>query len=261
MKIYDQHLHTFLSSDAHESFESYLQLAEEQGMTHFVSTEHLDLSCLSLGMDDVYDMAAQEAILVQLQNKYSLKLLKGVELGYKFSRIKDIEHIVAQGNFDVVIMSVHESEESECTGPLFLQDRSANMVYEAYLDLYIDMLRNVDCYDIVGHIDYLLRYIPRVDIAQHEEKLRYLLKLIIEKDKCLEYNTRFLYFLHDSTYLECIFTLYHELGGRKVSLGSDAHTKQRYCASFEEALEMLKRIGFTHITTFQKRKESPVRII
>ncbi len=260
MIIYDQHLHTFLSSDSEEKFENYLQKAQELKLTHFVSTEHLDLSCIALGKDDMPNLSLQKSISESLQQKYPIQILRGIEIGYKFSRLKDIEHIVNTQDFDVIIMSVHEDEYADCVSSAFLRHKNSDEAYAAYLDLYIHMLNNCSCYDIVGHIDFILRYIEPVNLEKHKHKLSVLFKLIIAKSKCLEYNTRFLYRHNESHNLEYLFSLYYMCGGKKVSLGSDAHSAQDYLASFDEAIQMLKHIGFSHISTYQKRKETPIAI-
>ncbi len=260
MNIYDQHLHSFLSCDSTENFEEYLKIAQRQGAKYFISTEHLDLSSLYLGKDDIFDLEMQEKLRETLQKKYSVKILKGVEMGYKFSRIKEMEAIVNNNNFDLVILSVHETETVECALADFHGKLSPHMAYENYLELYIDMLENCDFFDVVGHIDFLLRFIDRINIEENKNTLTKLLKLVISKDKCLEFNTKFIYQQKDSSYLEYIFSLYFSLGGRKVSLGSDAHSIEYYRASFNEAIEILKKIGFTHISHFQKRKEIAIEI-
>ncbi len=255
MTIYDQHVHTFLSHDSIEQFENYLAIAEERGISHFVTTEHLDLSCQQQKKDVFVDVKKQERIIGELQKKYNVKILKGVEMGYKFSRINDMEKIINDNNYDVVVMSVHEDELHDCASQAFQKNRSADDVYSSYLDLYINMLENFSSFDIVGHIDYLLRYIDNITIENHEKKLSILLRLVIAKKKALEFNTRFLYQHNDDKYLKFIFQLYYELGGRKLSLGSDAHTSDVYFAGFEEAIDILKGIGFSHITGFQHNKE------
>ncbi len=261
MKIYDQHLHTFLSSDSSERFENYIEKAQAKGITHFVTTEHFDLSSLYLGMDDIFDMDLQEELTKKLQYKYhNIQFLKGVEVGYKLSKIAEIEDTIHKRDFDVVIMSVHETETAECSTPDFYNLLSPDEAYDKFLNIYIEMLQKIDCYDIVGHIDFILRYIDKVHIEKHENKLKNLFQLIIAKNKSLEFNTRFLYRHNDSSYLVHLFRLYYKCGGRKVSLGSDAHTNYDFMASFEEAIQILKEIGFTHISHYQKRREISIAI-
>ena len=41
---------------------------------------------------------------------------------------------------------------------------------------------------------------------------------------------------------------YYQLGGRKISFGSDAHGPDRIAEKWDEVVAMLKNIGFTYIT-------------
>ncbi len=260
MTIYDQHVHTSLSYDCSELFENYLDIAVQNGYSHFVTTEHLDLSCCLTGKDMLVDFSRQNSKLEELQSKYAINILKGVEMGYKFSRIHAMQNILEKENFDVVIMAVHEDELADCTTQGFLYGKSPDEAYDRYLDLYLCQLTHCDCYDIVGHIDYLLRYIEKVDIEKHKEKLRMLLQLVIEKEKSLEFNTRFLYQHKNSAYLSYIFQLYHKLGGRKISLGSDSHTYNTFAGEFSEAVNILKSIGFIHNYAYIKRQENTISL-
>ncbi len=260
MKLYDQHLHTYFSSDSNEKFENYFNLVIERGVTHFVSTEHMDLSCSFLGYDDTPNLGKFADILKQYAKIYDFTILKGIEIGYKFSRLKDIERIVESENFDVVIMSVHGCEDANCARSSFWNKKTADEAYSSYLDLYEHFLTHCSCFDIVGHVDFLLRYIDPVDMEKHEGQLTHVLNLVIKNEKCLEFNTRFLYFLNDDSYLKYIFTLYHKLGGYRVSLGSDAHSARYYMAGFDEAIALLKDIGFKHITAYVGRKEMHIAI-
>ncbi len=255
MKIYDQHVHSSLSFDSEESFENYLLRAQNLKLTHFVTTEHVDLSCAFFGKDVLVDFAQQDQMIAQAQKSVDIQILKGVEFGYKSARIKDMESIVQENNFDVVLMSVHEDAQADCATQGFLANRTPSEAYGAYLDLYIEMLSSCTCYDIVGHIDYLLRYIDRISLVEHRGTLIRLLELVIAQEKSLECNTRFLYDQSEGHYLSFIFELYYAVGGRKVSLGSDAHTAVAFFGGFDKAIEMLKKIGFRHICTYQQRQE------
>ncbi|MBR4950903.1 MAG: histidinol phosphate phosphatase, partial [Clostridia bacterium] len=54
---------------------------------------------------------------------------------------------------------------------------------------------------------------------------------------------------------EDLLRFYFELGGRDISLGSDAHRADHMGLRFKETAEMLKNIGFTHYTHFKNRKK------
>ncbi len=261
MKIYDQHVHTLLSYDSRESLESYIDIILKEGIDTIVTTEHMDLGCASMhDMDIIPDFVMQDEIIKSLSKKYNIDILKGIEVGYKKSRKEDSDKIIKEQSFDVVLMSVHEDEGDASSEQNLLYNLPAEKAYAKYIELYTDMLIECDDFDIVAHIDYLLRYIGRVDISNHEHALKKLMKLIIAKKKALEFNTRFIYKYNNTSYLEYLFTLYYELGGRRVSLGSDCHSKDTYKAGFDTAIALLKKIGFTELCLYKKRKEFRVGI-
>jgi len=48
--------------------------------------------------------------------------------------------------------------------------------------------------------------------------------------------------------------MYYELGGRIITLGSDAHKAEGIGTKFAFIKKELKKIGFTKATYFEKRK-------
>ncbi len=255
MQIYDQHLHTFLSHDSTESFENYLEIAQKKGISHFVSTEHIDFATCSTGENQFYDQAKQDKIIRTFQKKYPIKLLKGVEIGYKFSYLSQIEELADKGDYDIVILSVHEEDEQDCRNFADLSRVDGELAFGTFLDLYLSAVTHCSSFDALGHIDFLLRYIGKISIEKYEGKLIQIFEILIKKKKALEFNTRFLYQLNDSSYLVYLFQLYYKLGGRKITIGSDAHACHAYLGGFDEARKILKDIGFTHCSLFQKHKE------
>ena len=103
-------------------------------------------------------------------------------------------------------------------------------------------------YEIVGHIGYAVRYAPYADkelrYAEFAEEIDKILLEIIRRNKILEINSS----MKDAlciTPLE-IFKRYFELGGRLVSIASDAHDTGRICDKRAQLVDALKQIGFTH---------------
>jgi histidinol-phosphatase (PHP family) len=72
--------------------------------------------------------------------------------------------------------------------------------------------------------------------------------------KGIELNTSsWKYGLPDTQPSRDILRLYKDLGGRIITVGSDAHTSARMGDHLEEAYRILRdEIGFTHICTFDK---------
>jgi Histidinol phosphatase and related hydrolases of the PHP family len=91
-------------------------------------------------------------------------------------------------------------------------------------------------------------------IEEYGDKIDAILKGIIERNKALEVNTHTERFPSDE-----ILRRYFELGGRKITFGSDSHHGD-LCKDFENTSEYLKGIGFTHFSVFHRHEETLVPI-
>lgn len=260
MKVYDQHLHTYFSDDSKETYENYLKIAKRDGDTHFVATDHVDLEKASTGKDRIPDFKGQIETIKQLEEEYAIKMLLGVEIGYKPSVQKRLEDIVRGYPFDAVILSIHESEESAVGHEKFLTGYSNDEIYTRYLDLYLKAVSDFQDYDILGHIDFILRYIGAVEMKKHEQELEKIYKHVIQNQKSLELNTRFFYQKKELSYLETILDVYKQCGGEWISLGSDCHEYENFKGGFEEAKAFMKRFGFSELTVFEQRKAKQIEI-
>ena len=60
--------------------------------------------------------------------------------------------------------------------------------------------------------------------------------------------------MRDSSPGAGVFKRYHELGGKLVTLGSDAHFPERIGACFDIAGDILKEAGFRYYCVFKKHQ-------
>ncbi len=260
MRVYDQHVHTELSFDSKEKFTNYLDKCKELGIDTFVSTEHLDLDSRPISKDIIPDFSLQRKMIDTYAKEYDMNILMGIEVGYKPSIKEKNQKIIRENDFDVVLLSIHESEETDVNTPAFLEGRNVEEIYSEYLSMCITAVKDFDDFDIFTHVDYMLRYTERVEIGIFQRKIDTLCKAIIEKNKTLEFNTRFLYGYKDSEYNKFIFQRYFQLGGRKISIGSDSHAVEFFCGAFDEAVNILRGIGFTEVTVYKGRKANIVKL-
>ncbi len=105
----------------------------------------------------------------------------------------------------------------------------------------------------MAHIGYIAHGAPYKDkllrYKDFPDEIDAVLKGIIERGKAMEIN-----FHHEMAPGRDIVERYYELGGRKISYGSDAH-RGDICKNFDEAMTMLKEIGFTHLSAFVNHRE------
>ena len=57
-----------------------------------------------------------------------------------------------------------------------------------------------------------------------------------------------------------ILRLYHYLGGKIITVGSDSHRKEHLGAYIAETLNILKTIGYKEVYTFEQMQPIPHKI-
>ena len=163
---------------------------------------------------------------------------------------------------DFVINSVHSDEGLDYCCCVFTNEKKD--VYRNYLRLIRKSLDAPYHYDIVGHIGYIARYVPYEDrsfsLEEFGGEIDDILKTIIAKDKILEVNSSTKQLPQLCMPDVNILQRYYDLGGRKVSFGSDAHFTSRILEKRKEIVEALKQIGFTYITVPFKGEHIKVEI-
>ncbi len=260
MKIIDCHVHSDLSFDSEEPMENYIRMACSKGQNLFLTTEHLDLDCYTEGFSIVPDFNRQQKLLKSLGEKYGIKTLFGVEIGYREDLLSENDKTVKLYPFDFVILSVHEAPDPLCPRPWARAEVSADEGYSLYLSLVLDAVSFTDDFDSLGHIDYPLRYIGHADPENHREFLEKIFRILVEKDKSLELNTKIFPDGDAVRRAEYIFSFYRSLGGRRITLGSDCHSVKKMGNCFDKACDILKNCGFTEICIYIDRTPVEVKL-
>lgn len=256
MKLFDCHLHSSLSFDSDEPMENYVKQAVADGDEYFITTEHADLeSHIYNGEDILADIELQQHIVADLNSRYPIRVLLGIEVGWRRSIHQRDMDIVKKYPFDMVILSIHETEDYDVAMPEYGQGRQIDDCYNEYLDCIINAIDAFDDFDTFAHVDYVLRYIGHTDLSKHREKLTQIFTMLIEKGKALEINTRMINQPQGRQGIEYIISLYTSLGGRKFTLGSDAHHVTKYKSGFEDAKALLKKYGISSVCLYIGRKE------
>ena len=96
-------------------------------------------------------------------------------------------------------------------------------------------------------------------MSKYKDKIDETLKLLAEKDTAREINTSGLRQKLKATLPdEDIVRRFRQLGGKMVTIGSDAHYAEHLGSGIETGMEIAKRCGFDSVTLFQSR--NPVEI-
>ncbi|MBQ9714523.1 MAG: histidinol-phosphatase HisJ family protein [Clostridia bacterium] len=257
----DMHTHSTFSHDGRDELSVMLAAAQKAGMAFYGVSDHFDFDY------DLFQMSEEELAQIKnadpevyfhgarhLQEDYEgvMNVCVGAEFGYsdKAEVKARYQKIYDKYRPDFVINSVHGGDGKDFARYIFTEDKKST--YRSYLGLIRRSLDVEYPYDVVGHIGYIARYVPyedkRLSLAEFGEEIDDILKTIIQKGKILEVNSANKGLQNRTLPAEEIVQRYYDLGGRKVSFGSDAHFKERIADKREEVVEMLKKIGFTHLT-------------
>ena len=136
--------------------------------------------------------------------------------------------------------------------------RSDEAAYREYFQCTLENIKKFSNFDVLGHMDYVVRYGATMDkdytYEKYKDILDKILELLIDKGKGLEINTgglkKGMQDLHPSI---DILKRYHKLGGEIITIGSDSHSTEHIAGYFDKAYDVLKECGFRYYTVFEKR--------
>ncbi|TNV69933.1 PHP domain-containing protein [Trichococcus shcherbakoviae] len=251
MGYYDQHMHTHFSPDSAESFENYLE--QTDGL--LVTTEHLDFhDAYNGGVDTVLDYAAYSDKIDALNAIHDGRIRRGIEVGYTPESHARIMSYLEGKTFDVILLSVHQNGRYDYLQPI-IDEMDPKAVMQEYFQLCTEAVRQVDGANIFAHFDYGIRRLPVTvdDLREFEPLLKGLLNAIMAKEMALELNTRSMYEYNNADLYRYMIGLYLEMGGSRFSLGSDAHSIQKYRYHFDDAIALLHELSVTELTLFKNK--------
>lgn len=258
MVIYDQHMHTYFSPDASETFEAYLK----QTTGPIVTTEHLDFhDCYNGEQDTVLNYDEYSKKIKQLNTQYDNRIRKGIEIGYTKDSHQQIADYLKGKEFDVQLLSVHQNGEYDFLQPV-VKEKEAHDVMDEYFSLLLEALENFPAANVLSHFDYGIRLfdISVEDLQDYQEVLKAVLQKVIDNKMAFELNTRSMYQYGNVALYEQMISWYLALGGSSFSLGSDAHSIDYYGFYFGETLTLLEKYNMSKVTIFEQQKQKELTL-
>lgn len=269
----DCHSHSNCSFDGEAPVAAMCARAEALGLAYYALTDHCECDqydgAPEFGGRKYFDSVRRAWRELEETKKQfpKLRFLKGIELGQPLQNLPAALDALSGRDYDVVIGSLHNiagMRDFYHLGRENLSETQLDAVFKAYFDEMYEMLEWGQ-FDTLAHITYPLRYVckpgERPSFARYAQQLDRIFKKLIETDKALEFNTSRL-LCTDAPVLPDreIFSRYHALGGRRVTLGADAHCPENVARGIPEALDMLREIGYTEYTVFAGRRPQQIPI-
>ena len=250
--FFDSHMHTKFSSDSKMKIEDVIKQGQVLNLGTIL-TEHMDYN---YPKKDLFKVDPNKFF-----NEYSKyrgdNLLLGVEIGLSESSLNKNNTLANSYPFDFILGSIHSINDID----IFTDKNKNDFTKTEYLTLYFkEMIKDIkdfDNFDSLSHIDYPCRYLndknKEINLSELGEYVDEVFKILIEKEKCLEINTKK---FDDKNFIHSIFNLckrYKELGGKYITVGSDAHNKDRIGKDFNIAKDIILETNLTPVY-FKERK-------
>ncbi len=266
----DMHTHSEFSHDSVCKIEDMLFAQRAKGVNIFAVTDHCDT--LLFDKQDIYTPIKQAAEQVtQLCAQYpDMQILTGVELGDGAYFPEVAKKVLSLCDYDVVIASAHFIKTDELNVSFADVDFSGlemPLILRYLDDYFAELVKTVGTvdFDVLAHLTYPFRYIVKkygrkAEMTQFWPQIEALLDGIIQRGIALEVNTAYTDGKTTVPPRE-ILEMYYKMGGRLITLGSDAHIADNAALHFTDVAPILRDIGFTEIYYYKQRQPYALPII
>ncbi|MCR5675451.1 MAG: histidinol-phosphatase HisJ family protein [Lachnospiraceae bacterium] len=263
----DQHVHSHHSADSEERMERIAEQAIAAGLRDLCFTEHNDFDYPDVGDEEIkkttfyLDTDAYHEEYLSVRERYAdrIRLHFGVELGLQPHLAEENRAFVQAKPYDLVIASIHVSRGRDPYYPAFYEGRTEEEAMREILEETLENIRVFDDFDVLGHLDYILRYVPSgrqtMDMDPFSDLLDEILALLIRRGQGLDLNSQPIW---KKGYPEMnpsrqILLRYRALGGRIITFGSDAHRAANVAGGFDRAAALARACGFDGYAVYSGR--------
>ncbi|MBI3242506.1 MAG: histidinol-phosphatase HisJ family protein [Chloroflexi bacterium] len=265
---HDYHMHSDFSCDCKFPMAEMCRSAVENSIPEIGFTEHYDLhpgeTCR-----DWFKLEAWAAELERCRQTFAGRLIirAGIEIGEPHIYQTEAQAMLQRYPFDYVLGSLHWVGPETIFDPNYFRSRTADEAFRQFFE-ELEAVTRVGGFDILSHFDVPVRtasevYGPQAyDPCNYEDCIRPVLKNCIERGIALDINTKGLR-------SKCnvltpgldILRWYVEMGGERITLGSDSHQPKFVGADCEVAMDTARSAGLKYVMQFEKRDARFVKIL
>lgn len=280
MQLIDCHTHTQFSMDSEVDIVAMIERARELGLAAYAVTDHCECNCWypkehyeNTELFDYFnckdDFEASLSAVTALKEQYpDFNLICGTELGQPVAALDIAEKCISDPRLDFVIGSIHQitnEKDFYYINYYRMSTDEINKLLEGYFNEIYELCK-WGKFDVLGHLTYCLRYMKiRNNITPNmklfDEIITECLRTLADKGKGIEINTSGIRQGFGTTFPSLKYIkLFRELGGKIISVGSDAHKVRDLGANISDGIELAKAAGFNEICYFKKRQPVFIRI-
>ena len=256
MILTDAHTHSLFSHDGKAPREAMARAAYEKGLSSLYQTEHFDAYTDGGTTRVRYFEAAIFSAPPDPDPPVALPL--SIEVGEMGEVFQEAEELLARRPYEFVLGALHHLRgEKGFLSREYFSDEECLTLFSRYLEELLATAEETD-YDSLAHMDYPLRYFYAkrgllLRLEDYPRDVEEILRAVIRRGKALELNTATLRkgypFLMTGT-----LRRFREMGGKYVTVGSDAHAPEDIAFAFDRAEAALREAGFSAYTIYQNRR-------
>lgn len=267
----DFHLHSSFSGDCDTPMEEQIKKAIDLGLEHLCFTDHLDLQYpKEYGFFDLeIDEYVKQVVLMKEKYKETINIYLGIEFGLVPELAREYEEIVKNHSFDFIIGSTHIINRKDPYFPDYWEGKSLHQGIAEYFNSVLKNIQVYNEYDSLGHLDYIVRYFKTKEDVKREkgikadnfvykeykEVLDEILKCLIKQGKSLEVNSAgYKHGLPAPNPGYSVLKRYREMGGKLITIGSDAHKPKHLTYNFHKIKNILLAVGYDKYVIYKNRE-------
>ncbi len=260
-RLIDMHVHSDNSPDGIHSPMYICECAVRNNLRAIAVTDHCEVDeFFEEKYNNMVFHSYFECSKARSAFEGDLLVLIGLEIGQPLSNVDLADKIVNHHNYDFILGSIHTPYGFDKDIKEIEYDKLD--VYKFMEDYFLELIEIAkwDGCDALAHITCPMRRIQGkykidFDYSKISSVTDELLKTMVRYDKALEINTSGLrqnigLTMHDINLIK----RYREVGGKLITIGSDAHNANDCGKGIIEGMEIAVKCGFDKITFYVNRE-------
>lgn len=271
MPVHDYHMHSNYSCDCRATMAQMCRSSIEHGISEIGFTEHYDLK-EGEECRDWFRLEPWAEELNHCRQQFADRLIirASIELGEPHLYRRETQTMLARYDFDYALGSLHWVGAQCIFDRRYFTGRTPDNAYSDYF-AELERMTDVGGFDVLSHFDVVTRVgfaeYGEYDPTRYETIIRRVLQNCIRHGIALDINTKGLRSgrvageKYQSALLSPglqILRWYADMGGERITLGSDAHRPENIGADFAPAIQAAQAAGLRHLTFYNKRQATLV---
>ncbi|MGG1341886.1 histidinol phosphate phosphatase domain-containing protein [Bacillus toyonensis] len=242
------HLYRFHESKVY--YEKYVNISDSK--LGRLQKEWLD----QVRVVSLYDFTKSIEEAKERWSKRGVTLKLGIEADYFIGCEEELKELLALGDFDYVIGSVHFLNGWGFDNPdtkEYFEEHDLHILYDTFFKTVESAVRS-ELFDIIAHLDNIKVFNYRLDENEQLFYYKKIARTLVETNTATEINAG-LYYRYPVREM-CPSPLYLQVlakHGVPITISSDAHYPNDSGKYVKENVQTLRNHGITHIATFTKR--------